>query len=96
MGEMADYYMQQMMCEDYYEPSFCPKDKAKMVLDKYKEGTLSWTTRAGEEINVKDMTVLHLENTIKHLVNNSDDFTSEVEAWVDIFTKELNKRDKDG
>jgi len=54
MGEMADYYKEQQIGDEFY-------------VDESGPTATVWVTREGQRIPVKDMTDVHLVNTIRYL-----------------------------
>lgn len=79
MGDMADYYLELAMLQEleYIEN-----------LDRR-----IWTTKTGQEIDVRDMTTIHIENCLKCLEDGRIDFKDQSnEIWKKIFKEELERR----
>ena len=86
MGDMADYYMEMGMLEEL-DISF----KADRVISDYDSGLLTWTTRDGKKLNIKDMTDDHVKNVL-NMLNKSESSDEYTEALQIIFEKEFNSR----
>ena len=48
--------------------------KMELWLRRRDEGLIKWTTRDGKEIPIKDMTITHLQNTVKMLEREEIDW----------------------
>lgn len=89
MGDMADYYK-----EDMYDAEIITHNdsvKASNLLELYKIGVLDWPRKDGDPIPVTEMTNEHISNA-KAFMEKSNTPTAVTEMWVTIFGYELKKR----
>lgn len=80
------------------------KTAAKALhLTKKVRSVVSWTTRTGEEMRIKDMEASHIKNTIVYLYKRQDDYdrysldSFEINSmtameWIEVFEAELTYR----
>lgn len=54
--------------------------KMELWLRRRDEGLIKWTTRDGKEIPIKDMTITHLQNTVKMLEREEIDWDTYLDA----------------
>lgn len=94
MGEMADYYADLAMQEDWdnkYYDEYYNDVHYDDILKEYLKGKLHWVTKDGQQILIKDMTDSHLLNSIKWIDKNHSDRTV-MQELKDIFIMEKEKR----
>lgn len=89
MGEMAEYYMNEAMIQEFEEMLVSDMLYDSMHND-YVHGILQWTTKEGEKILVSKMTDSHLQNTINHLKKKGSTDASSI--WIEILEIEQLKR----
>lgn len=82
MGEYADLF------NEMYFDDLAEIDGAKYMREHNMIKNHIWTTGIGEEIHVKDMDKLHIENTINMLIRKHKDS----KKIVKILRQELRKR----
>jgi len=81
MGEIADYYIEQIMFEEAQEAEERDAQIDSMARGKY------WITNDEKEINIEDMDMPHLVNVIKMI--RSHDFMKPI---LNVMMQELNSR----
>lgn len=94
MGEMADYYADLAMSEDWqneHYDEYYNDVYYKNILNQYLKGKLHWVTKDSQQILIKDMTDSHLLNSIKWIDKNHKNRTV-MKELKDILNMEKEKR----
>lgn len=92
---MAWYHTYDIIEDDFAETAMQSQWENNMVkMDqmerKYMGGILEWETKINDLINVADMGITHIMNTIGYIKREKEGFI--MDKWVDLFEIELDKR----
>ena len=92
MGDIADYYMPEMMLESMREEYERKKldDYLNELERKYSLGALKWIKKDGEEILIQKMSQEHVMNTIEFLKKKKK--TESRDKWIELLWYEFEKR----
>ena len=94
MGEIADWMHDQVVWNEVEHKHIRIEERWAIqdIKERYNSGVLKWRTKAGETINVNQMTKQHIKNTINVLKRRGSRFTDLQKCWIEIFELELERR----
>lgn len=87
MGDIADYYIEQALCEDYWGEGWEPSSE-ELMISAFEDDC--WIDASKREIPIKNLTSKHIERIVDKL--ESEGVGGIITEYINRFKKELEMR----